>query len=93
MGRPDMVKELLNDAINKSSFNHPDLDINLKYIELHDLTHNATKEQMLKTISNRTNIDIISLDQIWLGEFAGKGLLTDLTNYTEKCKRISEWYE
>ena len=34
MGRPDMVKELLNDAINKSSFNHPDLDINLKYIEL-----------------------------------------------------------
>ena len=93
MGRPDMMKELLNDAINKSSFNHPDLDINLKYIELHDLTHNATKEQMLKTISNRTNIDIISLDQIWLGEFAGKGLLTDLTNYTEKWKRISEWYQ
>lgn len=80
MGRPDMVKELLNDSINKSSFNHPDLDINLKYIELHDLTHNATKDEMLKTISNGTHIDIISLDQIWLGEFSEKGLLTDLTN-------------
>ena len=64
MGRPDMVKELLNDAINKSRLNHPDLDINLKYIELHDLTHNATKGEMIKTISNGTHIDIISLDQI-----------------------------
>jgi multiple sugar transport system substrate-binding protein len=93
MGRPDMVKELLNDSINKSSFNHPDLDINLKYIELHDLTHNATKDEMLKTISNGTHIDIISLDQIWLGQFSEKGLLTDLTNYTEKWGRISDWYQ
>jgi multiple sugar transport system substrate-binding protein len=35
----------------------------------------------------------LSLDQIWLGEFAQKGLLTDLTNYTEKWGRSSEWYE
>ena len=93
MGKADMVKELLVDAINKLKINQPDLDINLKYIELHDLTHNATKDEMLKTISNGTHIDIISLDQIWLGEFAGKGLLTDLTNYTEKWGRISEWYQ
>ncbi|WP_458719553.1 extracellular solute-binding protein [Candidatus Nitrosocosmicus sp. R] len=93
MGKADMVKELLVDAINKLKINQPDLDINLKYIELHDLTHNATKDEMLKTISNGTHIDIISLDQIWLGEFAGKGLLTDLTNYTEKWGRISDWYQ
>jgi multiple sugar transport system substrate-binding protein len=93
MGSPDMVKELLNEAINKSRLNHPGLNINLKYIELHDLTHNATKEEMIKTISNGTNIDIISLDQIWLGEFAEKGLLTDLTNYTEEWGRASEWYQ
>ena len=52
MGKADMVKELLVDAINKLKINQPDLDINLKYIELHDLTHNATKDEMLKTISN-----------------------------------------
>jgi multiple sugar transport system substrate-binding protein len=93
MGEADMVKALLNDAINKLRPNYPDLSVNLKYIELHDLTHNATKDQMLKAITNGTLIDIISLDQIWLGEFAGKDLLTDLTNYTEKWGRTSEWYQ
>jgi multiple sugar transport system substrate-binding protein len=93
MGEADMVKALLNDAINKLRPNYPDLGVNLKYIELHDLTHNATKDQMLKAITNGTLIDIISLDQIWLGEFAGKDLLTDLTNYTEKWGRTSEWYQ
>jgi multiple sugar transport system substrate-binding protein len=48
---------------------------------------------MLKAITNGTHIDIISLDQIWLGEFAEKGLLADLTNYTEKWGRASEWYQ
>ncbi|MFL6355060.1 MAG: extracellular solute-binding protein [Nitrososphaeraceae archaeon] len=93
LGKADMGKALLNDAINKLRSNHPDLGINLRYIELHDLTHNATKDQMLKAITNGTHIDIISLDQIWLGEFAEKGLLADLTNYTEKWGRASEWYQ
>src|ERR687888_729487 len=93
LGKADMGKALLNDAINRLRSNHPDLGINLKYIELHDLTHNATKDQMLKAITNGTPIDVISLDQIWLGEFAEKGLLTDLTNYTEKWGRASDWYQ
>jgi multiple sugar transport system substrate-binding protein len=93
MGKAGMGKALLNDAINKLRSNHPDLGINLKYIELHDLTHNATKDQMLKAITNGIHIDVIPLDQIWLGEFARKGLLTDLTNYTEKWGRASEWYQ
>ncbi len=33
------------------------------------------------------------MDQIWLGEFAEKGLLTDLTNYTEKWGRAPQWYQ
>ena len=37
LGKEDMVKALLNDAVNKLRSNHPDLGINLKYIELHDL--------------------------------------------------------
>jgi multiple sugar transport system substrate-binding protein len=93
LGKAGMGKALLSDAINKLRSNHPDLGINLKYIELHDLTHNATKDQMLRAITNGTHIDIISLDQIWLGEFAEKGLLTDLTDYTEKWGRVSEWYQ
>jgi multiple sugar transport system substrate-binding protein len=93
LGKEDMVKALLNDAVNKLRSNHPDLGINLRYTELHDLSSAATKDQMLRAITNGTNIDIISLDQIWLGEFAEKGLLTDLTNYTEKWGRTSEWYQ
>src|ERR687898_61888 len=93
LGKEDMVKELLNDAVNKVRSNHSDLSINLKYVELHDLPPAATKDQMLTAIANGTHIDIISLDQIWLGEFAEKGFLTDLTNYTEKWGKISEWYQ
>ena len=93
LGKAGMGNALLSDAINKLRSNHPDLGINLKYIELHDLTHNATKDQMLRAITNGTHIDIISLDQIWLGEFAEKGLLTDLTDYTEKWGRAPEWYQ
>jgi multiple sugar transport system substrate-binding protein len=93
LGKEDMVKALLNDAVNELRTNHPDLGINLRYIELHDLPPAATKDQMLRAITNGTHIDIISLDQIWLGEFAEKGLLTDLTNYTEKWGRLSEWYQ
>ena len=84
LGEENMVKALLNDAVNKIRSNHPDLSINLRYFELHDLPPGATEDQMLKAISNDTHIDIISLDEIWLGEFAEKRLLTDLTNYTEK---------
>jgi multiple sugar transport system substrate-binding protein len=93
LGEEDMVKALLNDAVNKLRSNHPDLGINLRYIELHDLPPAATKDQMLRAITNGTHIDIISLDQIWLGEFAEKGLLTDLTDYAEKWGRTSEWYQ
>jgi multiple sugar transport system substrate-binding protein len=32
------------------------------------------------------------IDEIWL-EFAGKGLLTDLTNYTEKWGRTPDWFQ
>ena len=62
LGKAGMGNALLSDAINKLRSNHPDLSINLKYIELHDLTHNATKDQMLRAITNGTHIDIISLD-------------------------------
>jgi multiple sugar transport system substrate-binding protein len=44
-------------------------------------------------MANQTPIDLMSVDQIWLGEFAEKGLLTDLTNRAENWRRSSDWYE
>lgn len=44
-------------------------------------------------MNSGTSVDVITLDQIWLGEFAEKGLLTDLTNYTQKWGRTSDWYQ
>jgi multiple sugar transport system substrate-binding protein len=57
------------------------------------LDNNNTRYQMLNALTNGTSVDIITLDQIWLGEFAQKGLLTDLTNYTRKWGRQNDWYQ
>jgi multiple sugar transport system substrate-binding protein len=81
---------LLDSAINKLRSNHPNLKINVKFIET--IYPNA-RDQMLKAFANGTSVDVISVDQIWLGEFAQKGLLTDLTNYTKKWGRLSDWYQ
>ena len=48
---------------------------------------------MLAALEAKTTVDLISLDQIWLGEFAQKGLLTDLTNYTKNWGRQNDWYQ
>jgi multiple sugar transport system substrate-binding protein len=66
--------------------------INVKYVEY---PYNSTRSETIRLISNQTPIDIIAVDQIWLGEFSRKGLLTDLTNYTEqRWNRDGEadWY-
>jgi multiple sugar transport system substrate-binding protein len=87
---PKGGKPLLDNALNKLRTNHPNLNINVRYIET---DYNITRDQMLKTITNGTSVDIIALDQIWLGEFAQKGLLTDLSNYVTKWGRIPDWYQ
>ena len=48
--------------------------------------------QILKAIANGTSIDVITLDQIWLGEFAQKGDLTDLTNHSASWGKLSDFY-
>jgi multiple sugar transport system substrate-binding protein len=51
------------------------------------------REKLLSAAKNQTEIDLITLDQIWLGEFAEKGFLTNLTNYTKSWERQNDWYE
>ena len=48
---------------------------------------------MLKAMENKSTIDLISVDQIWLGEFADRGYLTDLGNYSQAWGRLDDWYQ
>jgi multiple sugar transport system substrate-binding protein len=87
-------KSLLDNAIDKLRSLHPNLRINVKYVETSDRNPGSrgTHDQLLNAISNGTSIDVVTLDQIWLGEFAQKGLLTDLTNLTSSWGKLSDFY-
>ena len=75
----EMGKPLLDRALAKLKLMYPNLDIRLNYVEY---PSNQIRFQILKALNHTTaasgSIDLISFDQIWLGEFAKKGLLTDL---------------
>jgi multiple sugar transport system substrate-binding protein len=51
------------------------------------------RSQILNRISNGDSVDIISVDQIWLGEFAEKGMIRNLTDEFEQWGRMSDLYE
>ncbi|HEY6404935.1 MAG TPA: extracellular solute-binding protein, partial [Nitrososphaeraceae archaeon] len=90
--RPNAGKLLIDKAL-ETLRNETDSKINVNYIEFK--SDNSTRDEITRLLSNQTPIDIITLDQIWLGEFAQKGLLTDLSNYTEKQwdrNGQEEWY-
>src|SRR3712207_2167176 len=68
---------LFTDALQKLREKHPDIDIQVDYSRV--LPYDATRTQILTAMAGRTPIDLISVDQIWLGEFAQGEFLTDLT--------------
>ena len=68
---------------------HPAMDIQLNYTTY---PYNQARTHMLTALTNQTPIDLISVDQIWLGEFAQKGLLTDLTDHAKSWGREKDWY-
>jgi multiple sugar transport system substrate-binding protein len=87
---PRLLKMLFQPAIKELEAKHPGLEIKLDYrpvpyLNLHD--------EISKSMANQTPVDILTVDHIWLGEFAEKGYLTDLTNLTKKWGRSSDWYE
>jgi multiple sugar transport system substrate-binding protein len=69
---------------------HPDIDIKIKYLEY---PYAQTRSHILSLLANQTPIDVVSPDVIWLGEFAQKGLLMDLTDYAKAWGRQKDWYE
>ena len=88
-GDPGRWKFLFQPAMQELRARHPAMDIQLNYT-----THpyNQTRMHMLTALANQTPIDLISVDQIWLGEFAQKGLLTDLTDDAKSWGREKDWY-
>ena len=81
---------LFADALAKLREKHPDMTINIDY---RVLPYADTRKQILTAMAGKTPIDLISVDQIWLGEFAEGGFLSDLTDLTNSWNRSSEWYK
>src|SRR5919198_1354451 len=89
-GDPARWKSLLQPAMQELKARHPDMNIELNYTTY---PYDQARTHMLAALTTKTPIDLISVDQIWLGEFAQKGLLTDLSNYVMKWGRIPDWYQ
>jgi multiple sugar transport system substrate-binding protein len=89
-GDPERWSPLLQQSIQELNTKHPELDININYTTY---PYDKTREQLLDAMSDKVPVDLITVDQVWLGEFAENGLLMDLTNYTQKWGRSPDWYE
>jgi multiple sugar transport system substrate-binding protein len=79
----------LQAALNELNRRHPDMNIQIEYAE----PYGEYRNSILDTLSNDESVDIISLDQIWLGEFAQKGLIRNLTADFEQWGRMDDLYE
>ena len=80
---------LLNSALEKLRDRHPDLDIQI--VE-RQYPYPEARTQLISAVSNQIPADIVSIDQIWLGELAEMGTLTDLTDYAAEWGRSEDWY-
>jgi len=81
LAHPGRWDTLIQPALQQLREKHPDIDIQIMSQES---PYNQTRDKILAALTNQTPVDMVSVDQIWLGEFAGKGVLSDLTNRTEK---------
>jgi multiple sugar transport system substrate-binding protein len=89
-GDPARWNSLLLPALEELKGRHPSEDIQLKWTTF---PYSQARTQMLRALTNGTHVDLISLDQIWLGEFAGKALLANLTDNAIKWGRQKDWYQ
>ena len=87
---PGRWNQLLLPALDELNRRHPDMNIELEYT---DFPYNETRNQILDRLSKGETVDIISVDQIWLGEFAQRGLIENLTDEFEEWGRMSDLYE
>ncbi|HJU84934.1 MAG TPA: extracellular solute-binding protein [Nitrososphaeraceae archaeon] len=90
LANPGRWNQLLQPALDELNRRHPDMNIKIEY---NDFPYNITRNQILDRLSNGESVDIVSVDQIWLGEFADKGLLRNLTADFEQWGGMSDLYE
>jgi multiple sugar transport system substrate-binding protein len=93
LGDPSRWNALIQPALQELRNRHPNLDIQIA-IDANNL-YNNTRMKLINALSNQSgpSIDLVSVDQIWLGEFAKKGLVTNLTDRTQKWGHLSDWYQ
>jgi multiple sugar transport system substrate-binding protein len=93
LGDPNRWNSLIQPALQELRNRHHNLDIKI-VIDANN-PYNITRQKLVNALSNQTPapIDLISLDQIWLAEFAERGLLTNLTYRAQEWGRLSDWYE
>jgi multiple sugar transport system substrate-binding protein len=89
LGEPGSWNQLLQPALDELNRRHPDMNIQIEY---DGFPYHDTRNQILDRLSNGESVDIISVDQIWLGDFAEKGLLRNLTDEFEEWGRMSDLY-
>jgi multiple sugar transport system substrate-binding protein len=95
LANPGRWSQLLRPALDELNRRHPNMNIQIEY---QDFPYNVTRNQLMNKLSsgnnnNNNSVDIISVDQIWLGEFAELGLLRNLTSEFEEWGRTSDLYE
>jgi multiple sugar transport system substrate-binding protein len=91
LGETGAWNALLQPALDELNRRHPDMNIQIEY---DGFPYDETRNQILDRLSNGNNsVDIVSVDQIWLGEFAEKGLLRNITDEFEEWSKTSELYE
>jgi multiple sugar transport system substrate-binding protein len=87
---PGRWNQLLQPALDELNRRHPDMNIQIEYT---DFPYNVTRNEILDRLSKGDSVDIVSVDQIWLGEFAGNGLLRNLTEEFEQWEGMGDLYE
>jgi multiple sugar transport system substrate-binding protein len=86
---PRLLNMLYQPAMQQLRARHPDIDIKLDYRPIPYLN---LRTELLRAMANQTPVDIMDVDQIWLGEFVQKGYLQDLSNYVQSWGRQKNWY-
>ncbi|MGH9976459.1 MAG: extracellular solute-binding protein, partial [Nitrososphaeraceae archaeon] len=82
---------VVDNGVKELKTRHPDLNIEINYTEY---PYAQTHQVLVEELNNQNKPpDVICLDQIWLGEFASKRLLTDLTDNMMHWNRSSDWYQ
>jgi multiple sugar transport system substrate-binding protein len=89
LGEPGSWNQLLQPALDELNRRHPDMNIHIEY---DGFPYSDTRNEILDRLSNGDSVDIISVDQIWLGEFAELGLIRNLTEEFEQWGRMSDLY-